>query len=242
MPRKRVNRSSGLCVKAKKGRYVSKSSRTVVDEDAHNSKIVSATNQEQFERRVMSEANALGTQYNMNDWKIQERCCLAIHHLYTDVMDCPFELECDGDGGTMALICHKLDLGLHQRKSVKDTLKSIVEYHSMGLEYDGTRRTKCGQGGKPLLIPAGSVEMQIIADSLEAGYGLRQTKVLVNEHRCQSDDKVMAGLSTIYEAYKRLKAVITKIKGENKVQMMRTQLGVKHVMSGPLNHACNLAL
>jgi hypothetical protein len=121
MPKKRT-KHYGLGVKPKKGRYVRKSSRTVVDEDAHNNKIVSATNQV-----VMSEANTLDTQYkNMNDWKIQERRRLAIHHLYTDVMDCPFEWEWDGEGGTVALICYKLDLGIHQRSSVKDTLKSIV--------------------------------------------------------------------------------------------------------------------
>jgi hypothetical protein len=50
--------------------------------------------------------------------------------------------------------------------------------------------------------------MQIINDAMEKGLGIRRTKELVNEHR-EKNGVDGVGLSTVFDAYKRLKPVTT---------------------------------
>jgi hypothetical protein len=53
--------------------------------------------------------------------------------------------------------------------------------------------------------------MQIIADHMEQGLGLRQTLEIVNEHRLQNGSMDIC-LYTLYMAYLRLEPVVTAIK------------------------------
>jgi hypothetical protein len=46
---------------------------------------------------------------------------------------------------------------------------------------------------------------------MEMGFGLRMAKEFVNEHRNGSKVE-RVGFSTVYEAYKRLKAVVNVVK------------------------------
>jgi hypothetical protein len=132
---------------------------------------------------------------------------ITIGYIYRYTLDAPDPSMWDGEGGTVVDICTRMGLGKHQRKSVKECLTKVVSYIDMGIEYDGSR-SEMGESSRILLIPAGSVEMQIIADSMEKGFGIRRTKELVNEHREENGvDKV--GLSTVFEAYKKLKPVTT---------------------------------
>ena len=73
----------------------------------------------------------------------------------------------------------------------------------MGTEYDGTRKDPI-ESSRVLLIQAGSVEMQIIADAVDRGFSIRKTKELVNKHRKGNDVKEV-GLSTVFEVCKKLK-------------------------------------
>jgi hypothetical protein len=132
---------------------------------------------------------------------------IAISYIYMHTLDAPKPSEWDGKNGTVGDICKRLGLGYSQRKSVKQCLTRIIICRSMGIEYDGTRKDQI-ESSRILLIPADSVEMQIIADSVDMGSSIRKTTELVNEHRKANDIKEV-GLSTVFEVYKKLKPVMT---------------------------------
>ena len=67
-----------------------------------------------------------------------------------------------------------------------------------------------GLGGKPA-IKLGSAEAQIIADCMEAGWGLRQTTHLVNKHRVASEIEHV-GISSVYTCYLTLMPVKSSVK------------------------------
>ena len=77
-------------------------------------------------------------------------------------------------------------------------LKQVQRYAFMGLEYSGEREHRHQK--MELLIDPDSAETQIIADSMESGFGLRLTHELVNQHCCKNE-LVTVGLSTIFSAY-----------------------------------------
>jgi hypothetical protein len=147
-------------------------------------------------------------EHTMQDYQSRR---IAIGYIYMHTLDAPERSEWDGEGGTVIDICERLGLGINQRKMVKECMTRAERCLHMGTEYDGSRNKMSKSKTKALLIPAGSVELQIIADSMELGYGIRLTKELVNEHR-GGNDAERVGLSTVYEAYKRLNPVITVVK------------------------------
>jgi hypothetical protein len=132
---------------------------------------------------------------------------IAIGYIYMHTLGAPKPSEWDGKDGTIGDICKRLDLSYSQRKSVKECLTRMITCRNMGIEYDGKKKDM-GESSRVLLIQAGSVEMQIIADSVDMGFSIRKTTELVNEHRKQNDDKEV-GLSTVFEVYKKLKPVMT---------------------------------
>ncbi len=59
-----------------------------------------------------------------------------------------------------------------------------------------------------LMIGKDSLDMQIIADSMEGGFGLRSTRDLVKEHQ-RDIDLTVVGLTTVWNAYLSLQPVIS---------------------------------
>jgi hypothetical protein len=132
---------------------------------------------------------------------------IAIGYVYMHTLGAPKPSEWGGEDGTVMEICKRLGLGYGTRKSVKECLTRITTCRNMGIEYDGSRKDM-GESSRILLIQAGSVEMQIIADSVGSGFSIRKTTELVNEHRKENGIKEV-GISTVHELYKKLKPVIS---------------------------------
>lgn len=128
---------------------------------------------------------------------------VAIGYIYMHTLGSPKPSEWDGTGGTVADISARLGLNHYQRKGVKEVLTRIVICRNLGIEYDGSRK-QMGESSRVLLIPDGSMEMQIVADAVQKGFSIRKTTQLVNKYR--KDNYVEeVGMSTVFEAYKKLK-------------------------------------
>jgi hypothetical protein len=133
----------------------------------------------------------------------------AIFFVYVDVLDAPEATAWKGPNGTIRKIMVFLELREGQRGTVGRVLRMAYKRAIIGEIYVGERAEK--REFTNYMLSHSSEEMQIIADAMESGYGLRLTRELLNEHRRQNDLEVV-GLTTVWMAYLRLKPIVTPIK------------------------------
>jgi len=82
---------------------------------------------------------------------------------------------------------------------VERVLIDLTGCHMKGEVYCGAR--KAGLGAKRTPISLGSMEMQVVADKIEAKLGLTQTMRLANEHRSKCGLKDVGQLQKALENY-----------------------------------------
>ena len=112
---------------------------------------------------------------------VQFRLRMAIYYVYVDVLGAPEKCEWKGTKGAICKILQMLGLDKARRNIVKRVLQRINAMANMGVVYAGERAEK--RQFDNYMISCSSVEMQIIADAMESGFGLRLTTELLNEHR-----------------------------------------------------------
>ena len=110
---------------------------------------------------------------------VQRRVGYAVYFL--DVLEAPERSERGEINGAISAIVREFRLPSESRAVAERVLIDLTECHMKGEVYSGAR--KAGSGGKNKLISLDSMEIQIVADNIEAGLGLTQTMRLVNEHR-----------------------------------------------------------
>jgi hypothetical protein len=142
-------------------------------------------------------------------WGKAERLRQSIAYCYIEQLQMPDKEEWSSSSGTIHQILKKLDLlpSTHYQL-VRRVLEGIIFCGDHNIEYTGEREIR--KQNTNLLLPDGCVEMQIIADHMEIGLGLRQTLEIVNEHRKQSGKSDIC-LYTLHQAYLRLEPVIRPI-------------------------------
>ena len=134
---------------------------------------------------------------------------MAVFYVYMDVLNAPDECEWKGRGGTVATIANILRFPIQEHQKAHRVLSQAALSGKSGLMYDGERQDRLDT--KMKMLGDDSFEMQIIADAMEGGFGLRHTQELVNEHR-RDNHLTVVGLTTIWTAYLRLDPVITPIR------------------------------
>ena len=139
---------------------------------------------------------------------------MAIYYFFSEVFDFPIEEEWPGRDGIAADIARRLSndgvVGTKVRPFfVCQVLSQIVEHLGNGIEYTGEQKVPNRSAKR--LIGDDSPQMTIIADAMEAGFGITQTWEIVNQHRLQNGEEEV-GRSCIYNAYLRLEPVVTPIK------------------------------
>jgi hypothetical protein len=140
---------------------------------------------------------------------VDYRLRIAIFYIYVDVLGAPDRCAWKDTDGTIHRIRRALFLPEGKRNVVARVLDQAHTLAAMGSIYNGERQ-RPREFSKFLIAPA-SEDMQIIADAMESGFGLRLTKELLNEHR-QQKNLPTVGLTTVWMAYLRLKPVITPIR------------------------------
>ena len=93
----------------------------------------------------------------------------------------------------------------------------MIGFLEKEVKYTGNNVTK--RTGQHYLISS-SYEINLIANSMERGLGLRYTTLLINCHRQTKVDNAVCS-STVNLAYKILQPRITKIHKYNKEQKIR---------------------
>eukprot|EP00978_Attheya_sp_CCMP212_P039955 scaffold212967_cov35-Attheya_sp.AAC.1 len=142
-------------------------------------------------------------------WGKEERLRQSIAYCYIEQLEMPEEVEWSGSSGTIHQILKKLDLlPSKYYQLVRRVLEGIIFCGDHKIAYTGERQIR--KQNTNLLLPDGCVEMQIIADHMEMGLGLRQTLELVNEHRVQNG-KIDICFYTLHQAYLRLEPVVRPI-------------------------------
>jgi hypothetical protein len=141
------------------------------------------------------------------------RMCIA--RWFVDVLGMPPESDwgrcSDGHGlGTIGQILKDQQIPTGSRETVRKVLEDVTFCHANGATYAGERRS--GSGGTNVKIADGSPELQIIADAMEGGWGLRNTRRLVNNWRQeQVPSRPKIGRSAVHSAVLRLTPDTTAI-------------------------------
>ncbi len=144
-----------------------------------------------------------------NKRDVEYRLCVAIFYVYMDVLGAPEKFSWRGPNGACRQIMGLLELPEKQRAIVTHVLEMARKKAVMGVVYAGERAEV--KEFSNFMISSGSQDMQIIADSIESGFGLLLTRELLNEHRLQKNLEVV-GLNTVWMAYLQLKPVLTPVK------------------------------
>jgi hypothetical protein len=134
---------------------------------------------------------------------------VAIFYVYVEVLNAPDKNAWLGPGGTCRKIMEILKIEEGRRAIVKRVLRLAHAKAKMGQVYAGERAER--REFTNYMLRSSSEEMQVIADAMESGFGLRLTKELLNEHRRQNQLEVV-GLTTVWMAYLRLKPIISPVK------------------------------
>ena len=88
-------------------------------------------------------------------------------------------------------------------------LENVVYCAKQNLIYNGARNSKTIRASR--LIAPGSEDEQLVADSMEDGFGIRQTTARVNALRTARGD-MHVGCSCVYATYMKLQPDIKPIK------------------------------
>jgi hypothetical protein len=91
----------------------------------------------------------------------------------------PVRSEWIGKGGIISQIRQRLGIPLNTK--LEQILEDVVECKRTGEFYSGERKVKAELGRVPL-IDLKSIEAQIIADAMEAGFKDQQALCLINQH------------------------------------------------------------
>ena len=93
-------------------------------------------------------------------------------------------------------------------KSVIKVFKKARKCYREGMRFDSARKT--GSGGHNILILAGSVEEQLVADTIESGGSIRDATYSVNEYRMDTLGALHVGETCVRNAIYRLNPDIRK--------------------------------
>ena len=116
----------------------------------------------------------------------------AIRYLFETVYGAPPQEEWGGKGGTVVGISARLDIPSNSARSVTNILHELVAVaqNKMGPHVDGSSRAgnydaraSYKSGGRAALIMDYSAEGNIVCCAMEAGVGLGQATVRVNQFR-----------------------------------------------------------
>jgi hypothetical protein len=133
---------------------------------------------------------------------------VAIAHVFVECLDYPPAEEWDGQEGTVAIICEKLDIRGGSKHEVKKVLKNVVAAHNKGITFTGEFDTS--KMGRPVVIETDTASAQIIADALESGLSFVQARDLVNLH-LEEEKEPLVTVSAIRGCYQRLGAKTIRI-------------------------------
>jgi predicted flap endonuclease-1-like 5' DNA nuclease len=137
---------------------------------------------------------------------------IAIAHFFLEE-GAPYPSDWYGDNGTIATIRKKM--GLPSTTRTRETIKNVFDEVSYCLmecmDYDGfSKAQKKAKGRAPVMSLDDKFIINLVARSVEEGFGLRNTTRLVNEHKSETGEELVS-LSAVYGLVQRMKPTNVKI-------------------------------
>jgi len=125
----------------------------------------------------------------------------SIAYVFTHILRSPAESEWKGHDGTISYIQNLLQIPSGSRNTIQKVLHNVVYCSVADVPYDSSIDGRINLGNSSA-IKDGSIELQILADALEAGKSMDEATLLVNEHRfedgSQPENSAPADLVTDY--------------------------------------------
>ena len=147
-------------------------------------------------------------------WKEQERLRTTVIMLFHCKYDFCEPINWKQRGGTISLIQQDLKMSDNQRKWIRRTLQKcwFTRQDKADDEDDGwgERVNKTYKG--PYLITKRGVEDQLIADAIEAGFGLKHAYHEIADFFIEQGRPVIPGLSCVATRYRELDPLVTAIR------------------------------
>jgi hypothetical protein len=121
----------------------------------------------------------------------------SIAHAFLHLLGAPAEEDWTGRDGTISTIQKLLKIPQGSRNAILKVLRDVDGCMVAGVPYDSSG-DRTNNGGTRFVIKDGSVELQILADALEAGKSMSEATLLMNEYRKEDGSKPV-GRSAVYK-------------------------------------------
>jgi len=139
--------------------------------------------------------------------RLQRRISVGV--AFVDNHDAAPREEWGGEDGVIQAIMREKDIPKGSRKTVVDTLEEVSRCVQNGKKWTPEKKP-VQRRPTSQLIKEGSPEQELVANCMEAGYGLIQTTALVNEGRSKKGESHV-GMSAIRTAHHRMAPTVTAI-------------------------------
>ena len=120
----------------------------------------------------------------------------SIAYVFTHILRAPAENEWKDRDGTISYIQNLLQIPQGSCNTIQKVLHNVVYCSVADVPYDSSIDGRINLGNSSA-IKDGSIELQILADALEAGKSMDEATLLVNEHRFE-DGSQPVGRSAVY--------------------------------------------